>query len=249
MKTKILLFVIICLPIFVWGQKNSSVRDTLGNVDVTPPEFTGIVNVNNLLNSNSIDDLGNYLSENIQYPEDAARCYKQGTVVVEFVVTANGELTDFNVINSVCPIIDQEFIRVLETTSGMWKPGYNNGRPVPMETETSMMFVASEQNKTNPKAYFTKIATTHFTKANTFFLEKHKLKKALRNYDQTINYLPYDGSTLLMRGLCRYGAGDMDGACSDWERINRIGSFDASNLIDEMTSLKGYDEMMAIIEK
>lgn len=249
MKTKILLFVIICLPIFVWAQKNSTVRDTLGNVDVTPPEFTGIVNVNNRYNSNSMDGLGNYLSENFQYPEDAARCNQQGTVVVEFVVTANGELTDFNVINSVCPIVDQEFIRVLETTSGMWKPGYNNGKPVPMEKETSMMFVASEQNKTNPKAYFTKIATAHFTKANVLFLEKHNLKKALRNYDYTIQYLPYDASTLLVRGLCRFGLGDMEGARTDWERINRLGSFDASNLMNEMTGLKGYDEMMAIFEK
>ena len=247
MKTKILILAIICLPDFVWGQKNSTVRDTLPKVEVTPPEFTGIYSINKLFNSSSMEDIGSYLSENFQYPEEA--CYVEGTAIVHFVITTDGELTNFNVINSVCPIIDQEFIKVLGTTSGMWKPGLNNEKPVDMEKEVSMMFVARVKDKTNPKAYFTKMATAHFIKANTLFLEKHNLKKALRNYDQTIKYLPYDASSLLVRGLCKYGLGDLEGARSDWERINRLGSFDASTLMDDLTSLKGYDEMIAIIEK
>ncbi len=247
MKTKILILGIVCLPIFVWGQKNSTEKDTLQKIEVTPPEFTGIVNFNQLFNSSSMEDIGNYLSENFQYPEEA--CYVEGTGIVQFVITADGELTNFTVINSVCPIIDHEFIRVLKTTSGMWRSGLNNEKPVDMEKEVSMMFVANQQNKTNPKEYFAKMATNHFIKANTLFLEKHNLKKALRNYDQTIKYLPYDASSLLERGLCRYALGDLNGARNDWERINRIGSFDASTLMDEMTSLNGYDEMIAIIEK
>ena len=247
MKTKILILAIVCLPIFVCGQKNSTLRDALPKVEVTPPEFTGIASINKLYNSSSMEDIGSYLSENFQYPEEA--CYVEGTAIVQFIITADGELTNFNVINSICPIIDQEFIRVLETTSGMWKPCLNNLEAVDMEKEVSMMFVANQQNKSNPKAYFAKMAKNHFIKANTLFLENHNLKKALKNYDQTIKYLPYDGSALLVRGLCRYSLGDMVGALSDWERINRPGSFDASTLMDEMTSLKGYDEMMAVIEK
>lgn len=133
----------------------------------------------------------------------------------------------------------------------MWKPGLNNMKPVDMEKEISIMLVASQKNKNknNPKAYFTKLARYHFTKANILFLEKHNLKKALKKYDQTIMYLPYDAPSLLVRGLCRYELGDLEGARNDWERINRIGSFDASSFLDELASLKGYDEMIATIKQ
>ena len=245
MKTKILLFAIVCMPIFVWGQKNSTERDTLPKVEVTPPEFTGITSVNKLFNNSSMKDIGKYLFENFQYSEEA--CYIEGTVIVQFVITANGELNNFNVINSVCPVIDNEFIRVLETTSGMWKPGLNNMKPVDMEKEVSMMFVAKQQYKSNPKSYFTNQARNYFTKANNLFLEKHNLKKALRNYDQTIKYLPYDASSLLVRGLCKYELGDMDGARADWKRVNEIGRYDATEYINKLVDFQGYAEMTHIL--
>lgn len=249
MKTKILLFVIFCLPIIVWGQINRTVRDTLLKVEVTAPVFTGLQFV--LDEPYSKDDiLGKYLAENFVYPAVAYQYGMQGTGVVQFVVQPNGKLTDFHVMNSICSELDKEFIRVLKTTEGMWSPGSNNDNPVQMEKEVSMMFVADcDWCNNKPKEYFTKLAKMHFTKANNLFLVKKNLKKALINYDKTIKYLPYDASVLLVRGLCKYEIGDLEGARTDWERINRLGSFDANWYIDELATLKGYDEMMATIEK
>ena len=34
------------------------------------------------------------------------------------------------IINSVCPVVDEEIIRALKNTNGKWLPGYNNGKPV-----------------------------------------------------------------------------------------------------------------------
>lgn len=105
MKTKIFIIVAICLPFFTWGQFEKVKQVELPNVNVTPPEFTGITNVNHLLTYQT-ESIGDYLNKNIEYPVSAASYYKQGTAVVQFVVTADGELTDFRIINSVCPIID-----------------------------------------------------------------------------------------------------------------------------------------------
>jgi len=247
MKTKILLFVIICLPIFVWGQKEVILQDTSDVVSVTPPEFTGIENVNLRVNDVQSDAFRDYLTKNIKYSEEAAKCHKQGTAVVQFVVTADGELSDFEVLNSVCPVIDEELIRVLKTTDGMWKPGLNNEKPVNMEKEVSMMFVADPKHKSAPYEYFTKLAGNYCIKANTLFLEKHNLKKALKNYNQIITYLPYDASTLLVRGLCRYEMGDREGAISDWKRVNEIGTYDADWCIESLADLEGYDEMQTVL--
>jgi TonB family protein len=249
MKTKIFILAVLILPIAAMGQifhKNVDIPE----VKVTPPVFAGVQIVPD--DPDSQDNfLGKYLSEYFQYPQSAKQCGDQGTGVIQFVVQPDGKLTDFRVINSVCRELDKEFVRVIKTTEGMWNPGSNNGNPVQMEKEVSMMFVADcEWCNNKPIEYFTKQAKAYFARANKLFLEKHNSKKALKNYDKTIKYLPYDASTLLLRGLCRYENGNLEGARTDWERINKIGSsFDASPYLEELTLLKGYDEMMATLEK
>ncbi|WP_372950550.1 TonB family protein [Mariniphaga sp.] len=249
MKTKIFILAVLILPIAAMGQifhKNVDISE----VKVTPPVFAGVEIVPDEPDSQD-NFLAKYLAEYFQYPAHAKQCGDQGTGIVQFVVQPDGRLTDFHVINSVCRELDKEFIRVIKTTEGMWKPGSNNGNPVQMEKEVSMMFVADcEWCNNKPREYFMKQAKAYFAKANALFLEKHNLKKALRNYNLTVKYLPYDESALLLRGLCRYENGNMEEARTDWERINKIGgSFDASPYLEELTSLKGYNEMMATLEK
>lgn len=247
MKTKIFILAVLICPIAAMGQ---IIQKNVPEVQVTPPVFAGLQIVPDESGSQR-DIFARYLSENFVYPVHAADCGDQGTGVVQFVVQPDGKLTGFRVINSISRELDKEFIRVIKTTEGMWKPGSNNGNPVQMEKEVSMMFVVDNEWCNNkPTEYFTKQAKAYYTKANTLFFKEHSLKKALKNYNRTIKYLPYDTSTLLVRGLCRYELGDMEGARNDWERINKIdGSFDASWHIEEYTSLKGYDEMMATLEK
>ena len=238
-----------CLPIFVCGQKNITARDTLPKVEVTPPEFVNIKNVAAFFNETDPALLTNYLTENSEYPEEAAKCYKQGTVVVQFTVTAGGEITDFRVINSVCPVIDDEIVRVLKTTEGMWKPGLKDQKPVDMPQEVSMMFVASPANRNTPVEYFTRMAKNSWLRGNILFVEKHNPKKALKFYNESVKYLPYDPATLLLRGFCKYELGDKSGARADWERVSTIGKYDADEFIETLASLSGYDEMKLVLNK
>lgn len=70
-----------------------------------------------------------YLTENVKYPEEAARNNSQGRVTVRFTVKADGSLTDFSVINGVDPALDKEAVRVI---SGMprWNPATVGGKAV-----------------------------------------------------------------------------------------------------------------------
>ncbi|MBW6537729.1 MAG: TonB family protein [Mariniphaga sp.] len=249
MKAKIFILAVLILPIAAMGQifhKNVDISE----VKVTPPVFAGVEIVPDEPGSQD-NFLAKYLAEYFQYPAHAAKCGDQGTGVVQFVVQPDGKLTDFRIVNSISRELDAEFVRVIKTTEGMWKPGSNNGKPVQMEKEVSMMFVFDNTwCNSKPREYFTRQARAYFARANTLFLEKHSLKKALKNYDKTIKYLPYDESALFIRGLCRYENGNLEGARTDWERINKIGrSFDASPYLKDLTLLKGYDEMIATLEK
>ena len=238
MKTKILFIVILIAPIFVIAQEH------LKTDEANAPRFVTNENVAGLLYESS-STFESYLQDNIKYPKEAIKCFNQGTVVVQFVVNANGELSDFKVINSVCPEIDKEVIRVIKTTDGMWESTNTSVK------EVSMMFATSVEVKDleAPAEYFTNLARDCWMKGNQLLVNKHNLKRAMKQYDEAIKYLPYDGAALLARGLCKYEMGDIEGARTDWERAIRAGSYDASLYIEKLAYLKGYNEMIATIEK
>lgn len=71
---------------------------------------------------------GNFLQNNLRYPVDAQIANAQGKVYVQFVVCTDGTLCDFEVLKSVGYGCDEEAIRVLELSSGKWKPGKQRGR-------------------------------------------------------------------------------------------------------------------------
>ena len=94
-----------------------------------------------LLAGRSYESLNDYLSDRIAHPSQFSKRKKtEGTEVIQFDVTPEGELSQFRVINSVSPEIDEHVISVLKTTSGFWTPGENNGEPATMTREISVVF-------------------------------------------------------------------------------------------------------------
>lgn len=247
MKTKVTIAIFMLMAFIAQGQNETLISpDHIDEVKVTPPEFAGISLANS---ANDLSLINSYLLNNLIYPEKSADYFLQGTEVVQFTVTTEGKVTDFKIINSVSKDIDQEMIRVLQNTNGMWKPGYNNNKPVDMLKEVSMLFYLNDQNK--PVAeMFRERATGSFNKGSNALFEKHNVNKALRCFNEGIIYLPYDKSLLLMRGICRYEVGDKKGALEDWNRMSSLGeTIDMKEYAEQIKETKGYDELMAILKK
>lgn len=76
-----------------------------------------------------VDELMNYLSSNIRYPENAAKNGIQGTVICRFIVRSTGHVDKPEVMRSVDQELDNEAVRVV---AGMpqWEPGKVDGKPV-----------------------------------------------------------------------------------------------------------------------
>ncbi|MCY1719611.1 energy transducer TonB [Prolixibacteraceae bacterium Z1-6] len=219
-------------------------------VTVTPPKFIGTKTlefVNNVEGSSSIDQ---YLIENFKVP-DLNNVYRyKGTEVIQFVVTTKGELTDFNIINSVSPEIDEEVLRILATTQGMWKPGCNNGEPVAMEKEVNLRIKTGLTESMALAQDFTEDAKELFVEGNRKFLIEGKTKKALKLYEKGITLVPYDRAMLMMRGLCRYELGYVEGARQDWMRLKSLGGSDWISILADYDArnLKGYDELTTMLK-
>ncbi len=244
MKTISIFATIMLSAILALGQQH------IPEIKVTPPQFAGIENASRIQSNSQNALIDNYLSKYVNYPEIAMFSGFEGTEVVQFTVTTEGNVTDFKIINSVCREIDNEVIWTLKQTDGMWLPGYNNGEPVDMTKEVSVSFCLDKVSSKSVNQIFSEKAKHYFANANKTLYEKHNPKKAIKFYSSGLNYLPYDQSLLLMRGICRYELGDKEGATEDWTRMTSLGvDIDMSEYMTQIEGMKGYEELMAIIKK
>lgn len=74
-------------------------------------------------------DVNKFLAKNLSYPKDAQQRKVEGRVVIKFVVTEDGSVTDAVVERGVDPALDAA---ALETVLKMpkWRPGRKDGKPV-----------------------------------------------------------------------------------------------------------------------
>jgi protein TonB len=70
-----------------------------------------------------------YLAKNLRYPEEAAKKGIEGRVYVSFVVDTEGNVTKVKVERGVEPALDNEAIRVIQS-SPQWQPGKQRGKNV-----------------------------------------------------------------------------------------------------------------------
>ena len=246
MKPKLIFLTCMLIAAFGFAQnQNATVRFELDETEVIPPKFCVIDKV---IQGECFETIDDFLNKNIVYPPQSLRCNYQGTELVKFTVTQSGELTDFEVINSVCKKMDEEVINVLKLTSGKWRPACVNGKPVAMEQEVSVAFMLHPSND------FTNMAKSYIKKGNKLLFVKNNPEKALKYYDLGINLLPNNETLLAARGLCRYEIGDEEGAVRDWERLNTVARKNGAPMKTEQlaynyTELRGYVKMMKTLSK
>lgn len=73
--------------------------------------------------------LNKWLSSHLNYPPQAAENDIQGRVIVKFVVSKDGSISQAQVVKGVDRDLDREALRVVKSMP-KWQPGKNNGQPV-----------------------------------------------------------------------------------------------------------------------
>lgn len=74
-------------------------------------------------------DLGQYLSENIHYPDAAIAKGIEGRVLIKFVINEDGAISDVTLSKGIGGGCDEEALRVVKNMP-KWAPGSNDGKSV-----------------------------------------------------------------------------------------------------------------------
>ena len=83
-----------------------------------------------------------YLQENMIYPEDAKKNGIEGKVLVEFVVTKEGEIRDVTILKGLGSGCDEAAISAVEK-SDKWNPGVHDGKKVNVKLVLPITFKMS----------------------------------------------------------------------------------------------------------
>ncbi len=196
----------ICIVFCICFAQHEDKLNEPGMMNVLEPTFAV---------ANETVAINEFLQDNLNHPKYPYKAGMEGTVVIQFKVLPAGILSDFQVINSVCPEYDKAVKKAVEATVGMWSPGTNNGHPVTMEKEVTVVFKFEgiEMYKT---------AQLYAVNADQAFKEG-KYSRAIKLYNKSIVLFPKKSSIFYQRGLAKYFVGDSKGAFRDLERSVYLG--------------------------
>ena len=97
---------------------------------ITPPEPITYITVPEMPSFPGGEEaLLKFVYDNIHYPADALENGIAGTVILQFVVTATGEVSRISVIRLADSLLDAEAVRVVSIMP-KWRPGRQDGNPV-----------------------------------------------------------------------------------------------------------------------
>lgn len=80
-----------------------------------------------------------FIAKNLVYPESAMENGVEGKVIVEFVITADGSVTNPKIVRKIDPDLEDAAIKVIRKMP-KWKPALLGGKPVASTSRASVSF-------------------------------------------------------------------------------------------------------------
>ena len=131
---EVLLMLLLVTPIFSQTEERKVIE--IFTTAEQLPMYPGCYNPewdHHQMDSCTKSNIAKYLSDFLEYPEQARKIKRTGTVVVQFVVNKKGILENFRIIKGLGYGCDEEAIRMVSMMNeriGPWSPGKQRGVPI-----------------------------------------------------------------------------------------------------------------------
>ena len=125
----------------VWVTDNKERPD---EKEVTETIPIAAVHEEPIFMGNSAKQFPAWVQKQIVYPQVAADMGIEGTVYLQFTITAKGGISNIKVLRSIDPLLEEEAIRVVKESSSGWKAGRHYGKPVAVSFQFPVIFRLSK---------------------------------------------------------------------------------------------------------
>ena len=119
------------------------IKDVVVEEEVVEEEIFFIVEEMPQFKGGDLTEFQKYCQQNIVYPDIAFDNNITGVVIVQFVVTKKGEVEQAEVIRSVNPALDEEALRVVNS-SPKWTPGKQRNVPASVRFTVPIRFMIAD---------------------------------------------------------------------------------------------------------
>ena len=92
-----------------------------------------------------------WLKDNMQYPKEAQEKKESGRVIVQFIVEADGSVSNAKIVRGISPSIDAESLRLVNAMP-KWKPGTQGGQAVKVKYTLPIRFAMEGVSPMEAKA-------------------------------------------------------------------------------------------------
>lgn len=116
---KKILLLILCLPLFGFGQ------DTINNDE----DLYIMVIEKSAIFPGGDEALSKHIYKNLKYPEEAKKLNLTGKVYVNFTVNKEGDVTNVKIARGVNQLLDNEAIRIVQSFP-KFSPATQKGKPI-----------------------------------------------------------------------------------------------------------------------
>ena len=128
-----------------------------------------------------------FIGKNIKYPTQAQENGIQGRVIVQMIVTKEGDIAEAKVVRNVDPLLDAEALRVINSMP-KWKPGKQKGEAVNVKYTIPVMFrLSNETPETKKEKEST--ATEETVNENTIFQVVEEMPEFPGGMRECMNFL------------------------------------------------------------
>jgi TonB family protein len=128
-----------------WNSFGKLKKTTTAADSIIPEEvFYVVEDMPKFNNGDPAIEFRKYITQNLRYPKEEAEKGISGRVIVQFTVNADGSVSDAEVVNGSSPGLDNEAIRVVES-SPSWTPGKQRGKAVAVKFTFPISFALAEK--------------------------------------------------------------------------------------------------------
>jgi len=104
-----------------------------GRVDTNGESITYLEKIKQPYFKGGMNALNQFLSKNIQYPQNTILLGPGPRVIISFTIEENGRVNDCKVLKGATPSFDRQALKVGCKMNGMWRPGMFRGKNVPFK--------------------------------------------------------------------------------------------------------------------